>query len=445
VELGSDTAFLFADFGYARARMSVTKRASTTQVLPGGRVTYTYEVTNTGDAWLGGITVTDDRLGPICAAPAIGPLAPGQSATCSRTTTLTQRTCNVASATATAATPAGATLGAAAQATSQTVCVEVVQAFQRDYGDAPDPTTGTGVGNYQTTGADNGPSHVSMPGLYLGRQAPDGDNGTAQNADADLDDTTGADDEDGIALLPVITTASGAVNIMVTAVNETGSPATLACWLDLNRDGDFLDPGERAAAGVNSAAGRQSVALTFTGFPVPTPGVSYLRCRLASAADEVALPIGPANSGEVEDAWITIINVGQCRSSGAPQPRLLDLPPCPEVSISGLTWVDGDRNGSFGDEALLSEVVLSVKDKLGQRVALVATGPDGFPPGQYLVQSLPPGVYFVNVESWPARYLPAEPQTQKIVLWTSGETSAANFAFLQARQIYLPALLQSQP
>ena len=73
-----------------------------------------------------------------------------------------------------------------------------------------------------------------------------------------------------MAVLPIITTASGGVNLMMTAVNATGAAATLACWIDFNRDGDFLDAGERAAATVNSAAGRQSVNLTFAGFPVPT-------------------------------------------------------------------------------------------------------------------------------------------------------------------------------
>jgi len=430
---------------YARARLTLTKRASATQVLRNGRVTYTYEVANTGDTWLGGITMSDDRLGQICASPAIGPLGPGQRAECNQTTTLAQRTCNVGTATANATTAAGAALGAAPQATSATVCVEVVDAFQHDYGDAADPSAGVGVGNYQTTAADNGPSHVIVPGLYLGRQAPDGDNGTAQNADADVDDTTNLDDEDGIAVLPVITTASGGVSIMISAVNVTGRPATLACWIDLNRDGDFLDPGERTAAIVNSATGPQSVSLVFGGFPVPTPGVSYLRCRIASAADEVALPTGPANSGEVEDHWITIINVGQCRPGGAAQARPSAVATCPEVSISGLTWVDKDRNGVFEDETLLSQVVLSVKDRLGQRVALVTSGAEGFAAGRFLIPNLPPDAYFVTVESWPAGFAPLGPQMQKFILWTSGETSAADFAFERTQQkVYLPTVLRAK-
>jgi hypothetical protein len=445
VALGADQHYLFANFGYARAAVAIVKRASASQVLRGGNVTYTYEVTNSGDAWLGNLVVSDDRLGQICASPAIGPLGPGQRVWCTRTVSLAQRTCNVGSVAADAATAAGDPLQATAQASSAPVCVDVVSALPRDYGDAPDAAAGTAIGDYQTTAGDNGPSHVIVPGLYLGRQAGDADSGSLQNTNADADDTTGLDDEDGVALLPVITTASGAVNVMATAVNNTGSPATLACWLDFNRDGDFADAGERASAIVNSAADRQSVALTFSGFAAPTPGVSYLRCRIANAADEVALPTGPANSGEVEDAWLTIINVGVCGPRSASAAAGVDLEPCPAVNISGLTWVDSTPDGQFDEEPALSDVILSVKNGLGERVALVTTGPQAFQPGSYVVQNLPPAVYYVTVESWPTGYAPLGPTTRKVVLLTSGESGTLSFPFLRLRQIYLPTIVQSQP
>ncbi|MFZ2615525.1 MAG: SdrD B-like domain-containing protein, partial [Anaerolineae bacterium] len=181
VTLGANDAYLFADFGFARVRVVINKRASAAQVLQGQSVTYTYEVTNLGDTWLGNLVVSDDVLGAICASPAIGPLAPGQQATCTRTVTPTGRTCNIGSVTATATTPTGATLQVNTQASSQRVCVDVVQALPRDYGDAPDTGPGAGVGNYQTIAADNGPSHIVIPGLHLGRQAPDSDNGALQN------------------------------------------------------------------------------------------------------------------------------------------------------------------------------------------------------------------------------------------------------------------------
>ena len=173
-----------------------------------------------------------------------------------------------------------------------------------DFGDAVDATAGTGAGNYNTRLADNGPSHTIVPNLQLGANAPDGDSGLLNNAAADADDTTNsgvADDEDGVTTLPVVRTTSPSVPLSVSVLNDDGADATVACWIDFNRDGDFLDAGERAAALVPSGAGQQTVSLTFSGYAAPTAGVSYLRCRVANAAGEVTNPTGAAATGEVED------------------------------------------------------------------------------------------------------------------------------------------------
>ena len=166
-----------------------------------------------------------------------------------------------------------------------------------DLGDAVDATAGTATGNYNTRLADNGPSHTIVPNLQLGANAPDGDSGLLQNAAANADDTTNsgvADDEDGVTTLPVVRTTSPSVPLSVSVLNNTGSDATVACWIDFNRDGDFLDAGERVSALVPSVAGLQTVSLTFSGYAAPTAGVSYLRCRVANAAGDVANPTGAA-------------------------------------------------------------------------------------------------------------------------------------------------------
>ena len=84
-----------------------------------------------------------------------------------------------------------------------------------DYGDAPDTGAGTGTGNYNTTAADNGPSHTITANLYLGSVVADADSGTAQNAAASADDNDNTDDEDGLPVLPAITTASTSVSLDV--------------------------------------------------------------------------------------------------------------------------------------------------------------------------------------------------------------------------------------
>ncbi len=181
------------------------------------------------------------------------------------------------------------------------------QCCQLDYGDAPDAITGTATGNYNTVASDNGPSHVIVPNLRLGVIDPDADSGILQDSTATADDLDGIpDDEDGVTTLPDISNLSTSVPLSVDVFNNTGLDATLACWIDFNADGDFLDAGEGASAIVGSSAAQQPTALTFTGFASPTPGDTVLRCRIANEALEVSSATGPAATGEVEDYQLLI-------------------------------------------------------------------------------------------------------------------------------------------
>ena len=110
--------------------------------------------------------------------------------------------------------------------------------------------------------ATTAPATSSSAGCNWAPTAPDPDDGTLQNAAADADDTTNtgaADDEDGVTTLPTITTASTSVALSVNVLQHDGRGATLACWIDFNRDGDFLDAGERAWPTVASQAGQQTI------------------------------------------------------------------------------------------------------------------------------------------------------------------------------------------
>ena len=174
-----------------------------------------------------------------------------------------------------------------------------------DYGDAPDPAAGTGVGNYNTRGADSGPYHVIVSGLNLGNVAPDADPATLQNVGATDDNATNINDEDGISTLPVVNTGTTSVAMTVRATNSTATAATLVCWIDFNRDGDFTDTGEPSASvAVPASSGGVNYTVNFTGFATPAVGATYIRCRIAFVAGEVANPTGAAASGEVEDYQI---------------------------------------------------------------------------------------------------------------------------------------------
>ncbi|MGD9853691.1 MAG: hypothetical protein AB7U20_01950, partial [Planctomycetaceae bacterium] len=113
-------------------------------------------------------------------------------------------------------------------------------AMTYDFGDAPTAAQSTFAASYPTTLADNGARHVITNNtLFLGT-LPDAETNGAPTADALGDDNAGSDDEDGITLgnLEIGTT----VGLTVTAT--VPASAVLNAWIDFNRDGDWLDPGE---------------------------------------------------------------------------------------------------------------------------------------------------------------------------------------------------------
>ena len=246
-----------------------------------------------------------------------------------------------------------------------------------DYGDAQDGSVGTAQDNYNTTAADNGPSHAIVANLRLGVNAPDADSGTLQNAGATADDTDNTDDEDGVTVLPSVTSISASVPMTVSVFNNTGADSTLACWVDFNRDGDFTDTGERAATTVSASASQQTANLTFTGFAAPTAGLSYLRCRLANASGDVTNPTGAASTGEVEDYPLIIA----------------DTP----GSIGNYVWVDENSDGyqDTGEPGLPNVRVDLRNCSSGAILATTYTDAQG----GYLFGNLTAGTYCVKVDA----------------------------------------------
>ncbi|MFI6595992.1 GEVED domain-containing protein [Nonomuraea sp. NPDC050536] len=91
--------------------------------------------------------------------------------------------------------------------------------------------------------------------------------------------------------------------IHLSAPVDTPSAATLAGWIDFDRDGRF-ESGEMARARVSD--GSRRAGLTWTVPDGVRPGRTWLRLRLAHDADEVAAPSGWAATGEVEDHRIAL-------------------------------------------------------------------------------------------------------------------------------------------
>lgn len=155
-----------------------------------------------------------------------------------------------------------------------------------DYGDLPD--------SYGTTTAAGGAAHVAVgPTLGATRDAePDGQ---------PSDDATGdGDDEDGVT---AGTLAAGVATDVT--VNASG-PGFINVWADLNRDGDFDDPGEQLITNQAVAAGDNAVSILL---PANTlPGLLATRYRLTSATVTDPTSGGLLPGGEVEDYFTLTTN-----------------------------------------------------------------------------------------------------------------------------------------
>jgi hypothetical protein len=115
------------------------------------------------------------------------------------------------------------------------------------------------------------------------------------NAQADGDDTTGIDDEDGVNLSKFVIGKESTIRV---TASEAGY---LRAWIDWNADGDFTDEGEMVIDS-NVKDGTRA-------FKVPVPAtdttMTFARFRVSTSADDMG-PFGTVPDGEVEDHMILI-------------------------------------------------------------------------------------------------------------------------------------------
>ena len=162
--------------------------------------------------------------------------------------------------------------------------VSVASSF--DYGDAPN--------SYGTLFASNGPYHSITGSLYLG-------SGETCDGDGQPSATAGLDSLDDGVTFPAACANCNTYTVSINAYNNTGSNATIAGWIDFNKNGVF-DASERTSVTIPSSASTQTVSMTFTvsTFSASSTG-TYARFRIANDNTEIATPYGLATSGEVED------------------------------------------------------------------------------------------------------------------------------------------------
>jgi hypothetical protein len=174
--------------------------------------------------------------------------------------------------------------------------IEFASLLGSDYGDAP--------ASYLA------PSHIlDCPNLFMGTLVDD-EASHQPSTNANGDDVLGSDDEDGITVLPVLTSGTGQ-NFSVTIntlTNTTGSTANLYGWIDFNGDGQFSVDEVATTTVANGFVG--SKTLNWTGITVGGNAANYyLRVRLTTDAlvDNAGTSVVDersttgASNGEVED------------------------------------------------------------------------------------------------------------------------------------------------
>ena len=161
-----------------------------------------------------------------------------------------------------------------------------------DYGDAGP--------SYPTTLAQDGASHLILPGFSLGSTVDHDVDGQPDNQD----DCVLLDDEDGLVAIafPLV---PGSTDVQVTFDVTTGpvSSAYLDVWVDFYQDGDFTDSGEHIVSAQAVADGQNS--FTFTVPADAVAGQSWLRVRLHTDSTGIDSS-GPGGFGEVEDYPVEI-------------------------------------------------------------------------------------------------------------------------------------------
>ena len=255
-----------------------------------------------------------------------------------------------------------------------------------DFGDAPD--------SYGTRRASGGPYHdvgeVRMGNLI--DPEPDGQPGPQAN----LDDITATDDEDGVALMIPMTVGAMA-SVKVDIMAPTGVPAAVAGWVDFDHSGTFEDPGERIASGVYTGVG-VPVPWTET-FQVPADALGGETCmrfriyRTEPGVDVVPSPDGYGGEGEVEDYLVYILSDAPGPDDGrdygdAPVPYpdashdlggpwMGNVPPDAEGATQASPTASGDDNAETDDEdavQFVGDIVPGTVTVLGWKTT-AATGP----------------------------------------------------------------------
>lgn len=173
--------------------------------------------------------------------------------------------------------------------TEESVALRVLLPEQVDFGDAPD--------FYPVRLVRHGAWHVSSAGFRLGTRVDNETDGLPR-ADAEGDDATVTDDEDGVVWPSPL--RGGETNLIRVTASAAGK---LDAWIDFDRDGHWDDTTERIGRAISLGP-----ALNAT-LPLVIPsntaaGLTFARVRFSATGN--LPPDGGAGLGEVEDYRLTL-------------------------------------------------------------------------------------------------------------------------------------------
>ncbi|MEM7531354.1 MAG: SdrD B-like domain-containing protein [Chloroflexota bacterium] len=175
-----------------------------------------------------------------------------------------------------------------------------------DWADLPDGNN-TDSPSYNTMDANGGPSHLIVPGLYMGDVVDselDGQPSATATGDDALTGADTADDEDGVTIPTLV--AGESATIEVAAFNTTGVGATVYGFIDFNNDGTFDDANEAVTALVANGTTAGTTSLTFN-VPLDAEINTPVGARFRLSTDNSLDSEDAAQDGEVEDYLVEII------------------------------------------------------------------------------------------------------------------------------------------
>ena len=160
--------------------------------------------------------------------------------------------------------------------------------------------------------------------VFMGTNPTDADPVPYLSANADGDDNTGVNDEDGVTFGAV--NAGQNATVVVKVTNTSNAPAYLNAWIDFNNDGLLTGSGEQIATNILISPGTRGLNQTIT-FAVPSIASGIVGSRFRITDTQSPGSVGDSGNGEVEDHMCTVT--------------------CSQITVSPATLPDGAVNGAY--------------------------------------------------------------------------------------------------